>query len=103
LIVRTLLPTGHLISGWDQWHQIWTDGGASIIDIRGGMEQGSMVMVGTIYYLAESIEKEFRGRWTPLEDGRVRQFFEERDETGEWKTWFEGYYTRNQSRPAASG
>ena len=82
--------------GRGQWHQLWTDGGASIIDIRGGLEEGSMVMVGTIYYLAESIEKEFRGRWTPLEDGRVRQFFEERDETGEWKTWFEGYYTRSQ-------
>ena len=80
--------------GRGQWHQLWTDGGASIIDISGGMENGSMVLVGSIYYLAQSIEKEFRGKWTPLEDGRVRQLFEERDDTGEWKTWFEGYYTK---------
>jgi hypothetical protein len=79
----------------DEWHQLWTDGGASIIDIRGGLRDGSMVLVGTIYYLDQSVEREFRGTWTPLEDGRVRQFFEERDESGAWKVWFEGFYTRS--------
>ena len=80
--------------GRNEWHQLWTDGGASIIDIRGGLRDGSMVLVGTIYYLEKSVEREFRGTWTPLADGRVRQFFEERDEEGVWQVWFEGFYTR---------
>jgi len=78
----------------DRWHQLWVDGGASIIDISGGLKQGSMVLEGTIYYLKSGKEKPFRGSWTPLADGRVRQFFEERDEAGSWQTWFEGFYQR---------
>jgi len=80
--------------GHGEWRQLWTDGGASIIDIRGGLHEGSMVMVGTIFYLDKSVEKDFRGSWTPLEDGRVRQFFEERDEKGKWTVWFLGFYVR---------
>lgn len=34
--------------------------------------------------------------WKLLEDGRVRQFFEEQDEQGEWQVWFEGFYSRTQ-------
>jgi hypothetical protein len=81
--------------GRAEWHQLWTDGGASIIDIRGGLREGSMVLVGTIYYLYQSVEREFRGTWTLLEDGRVRQLFEEQDDKGVWKVWFEGFYTRS--------
>ena len=40
--------------GRGQWHQLWTDGGASIIDIRGGLREGAMVLEGTIFYLATS-------------------------------------------------
>jgi hypothetical protein len=37
----------------------------------------------------------FRGLWTPLPDGRVRQFFEQSNDGGEtWVPWFEGFYTR---------
>jgi hypothetical protein len=37
----------------------------------------------------------FRGLWTALPDGRVRQFFEISADEGEtWVTWFDGYYTR---------
>ena len=82
--------------GSEEWRQVWTDGGASIIDIRGGMHEGSMVLVGTIYYLGQSVEKGFRGRWTPLEDGRVRQFFEEQDQQGHWQVWFDGYYSKKE-------
>jgi len=80
--------------GRGEWHQLWIDGGASIIDIRGGLSGGVMQLEGTIYYLDKGVERGFRGSWTPLDDGRVRQFFEERDETGEWQTWFEGFYSR---------
>ena len=35
----------------------------------------------------------FRGTWTPLEDGVVRQHFEQSGDDGAtWTTWFDGYY-----------
>lgn len=81
--------------GTGQWQQLWLDAGASIIDIRGGLEDdGSMLLVGTIRYLNAGTEHPFRGRWTLLEDGRVRQFFEQQDEEGQWQTWFEGFYSK---------
>jgi hypothetical protein len=76
------------------WHQLWVDKGASIITIAGNMEDGSMVLTGNIYYLAERRQADFRGTWTPLPDGRIRQFFEERDGEGKWQPWFDGYYLR---------
>jgi hypothetical protein len=77
-----------------EWHQDWVDAGATIINTAGGMKDGSMAMEGKIYYLKEGLQKDFRGRWTPMEDGRVRQFFEETDDQGKWQTWFEGFYKR---------
>ena len=76
------------------WHQHWVDNGSSIIHTSGGIEAGSMVMRGTIYYLASERKANFRGRWTPLDDGRVRQFFEEEDAQGDWQVWFDGYYRK---------
>jgi hypothetical protein len=78
----------------NEWHQDWVDRGASILNTRGGMEKGSMSMQGKIYYLQAGTRADFRGRWTPMEDGRVRQFFEQKDDKGNWKTWFEGFYRR---------
>ena len=83
--------------GRDEWHQLWHDAGASIIDIRGGMQAPSMVLNGTILYLQDGREKGFRGTWTPLPDGRVRQYFEEQDDAGEWQPWFEGFYSRSDT------
>ena len=78
----------------EQWQQLWVDAGSSAINIRGGLKNGSMELTGSIFYYKESLTKGFRGRWTPLPDGRVRQFFEEQNEAGEWEVWFDGYYTR---------
>ena len=80
--------------GEGQWRQLWTDAGNSIIDIRGGLDGDSMLLEGKIYYLQNGAERAFRGRWIPLEDGRVQQVFHEEDDKGEWQLWFEGYYTR---------
>lgn len=79
-----------------KWHQQWNDAGATIITISGGLEGKVMAMVGEIYYLAGKRTAHFRGSWTPLEDGRVRQFFEEQDKDGKWQVWFDGYYTREE-------
>ncbi len=80
----------------DAWVQIWTGSGGSQIDIRGGLEDASMVLVGHIAYAGQGAGKtRFRGKWTPLDDGRVRQFFEQfSTETNQWEPWFEGFYRR---------
>ena len=81
----------NVVSG--KWVQNWVDS-QTVIDISGGLEGDSMVMTGTIYYHGTKREAAFRGTWTPLGDGRVRQFFEEKDAEGNWQTWFEGFYSR---------
>ena len=48
-----------------------------------------------IHYIANNTTVPFRALWTPLPDGRVRQFFEQYDAENEtWAVWFEGFYTR---------
>ena len=78
-----------------EWVQVWNDASGSQINIRGGMTGDGMKMVGTIHYIGNNTTFPFRALWTPLEDGRVRQFFEQYDATSEtWAPWFEGFYTR---------
>ena len=81
------------ISG--EWVQIWNSEGGSQIQIRGGMTDEGMLLVGTLHNVAAGTTFPFRGLWTPLPDGRVRQFFEQSIDGGEtWVPWFEGFYTR---------
>ena len=80
-----------------RWYQYWVDNGTSIIQTSGGLKNGSMVMRGKIYYLQSGRTAKFRAKWTPLEDGRVRQFFEEKDSQGKWQPWFDGYYRKYEA------
>lgn len=76
----------------DHWRQLWVSADMRI-DIAGGLVDDSMVLEGTIQYFQDGRTAPFRGTWTALEDGRVRQYFQEsRDD--EWVDWFEGFYTR---------
>lgn len=90
---------GHSINYLDkitgEWVQVWNDASGTQINIRGGLTDSGMLLVGTLHDVASSRTKPFRGLWTPLDDGRVRQFFEQSDDGGEtWVSWFEGFYTR---------
>ena len=79
-----------------EWVQIWNDASGGQINIRGGMTGDGMLLSGTIHTVADGTTKPFRGLWTPLPDGRVRQFFEQSSDDGEtWTPWFEGFYTRS--------
>ena len=79
----------------DEWVQVWNAAGGSQINIRGGLTDEGMAMEGTIHYVANGTTAPFRALWTPLEDGRVRQYFEQSNDGGEtWFAWFEGFYTR---------
>lgn len=91
--------TGMSINYFDdaagEWVQIWNDGQGSQINIRGGLTDDGMLLVGTIHYVGKGITEQFRGLWTPLDDGRVRQYFEQYDlQSASWQPWFEGFYSR---------
>ena len=80
-----------------EWVQVWNAAGGSQIHIRGGMTGDGMLLVGTLHSVATGTTLPFRGLWTLLDDGRVRQFFEQSTDGGEtWSPWFEGFYTRKE-------
>lgn len=91
--------------GSARWRQIWVSAGA-VIEISGSIQDGSMVLSGEIRYQQAPVGSDgirpFRGKWTPLPDGRVRQYFEElisdnsdADAAEEkWQPWFEGFYSK---------
>jgi hypothetical protein len=83
------------------WVQIWNAAGGTQIDIRGGLTDEGMLLVGTIHTVGNGLSADFRGLWTQLDDGRVRQFFEQSDDGGKtWAPWFEGFYTRKDTDQA---
>ena len=78
-----------------EWVQVWNAEGGSQINIRGGLTDEGMLLEGTIHYVANGTTAPFRALFTPLPDGRVRQFFEQSNDGGDtWFTWFEGFYSR---------
>ena len=80
-----------------EWRQVWVSGGAYAIDIVGGLRSGSMVLEGSIYNFAGAVWN-FRGTWTPNDDGSVRQFFEQFNHDSEvWEPWFDGRYVRKSN------
>jgi len=86
-----------------QWVQVWISPGLQL-EIRGGLQDGSMVLTGYIYYVQSGDRRPFRGTWTPMEGGVVRQHFEESSDDGQtWSTWFDGRYHRQESSPAGAG
>ena len=82
----------------DEWVQIWHAAGGYQITIRGGLTGEGMLLRGTIHYIGSGQTAPFRGLWTPLPDGRVRQFFEQsNDDSKTWEPWFEGFYSRKSA------
>lgn len=81
------------------WRQVWVSQG-TVIDYAGGMtRENEMVLEGFITYHAKAgTPLPFRGTWTPMPDGTVRQHFEQfNPETKEWDEWFTGIYTRSSA------
>lgn len=87
----------------DEWVQLWTGAEGSQVLIRGGPTEEGMLLEGHIHYVGNGTTAKFRGSWTLLPDGRVRQFFEESADGGKtWKPWFEGFYSRIDQGPEAT-
>ena len=93
----TGMSINYLDKSSGEWVQVWNAEGGSQIHIRGGMTDEGMRLAGTLHSVANGTTLPFRGLWTLLEDGRVRQYFEQSTDGGEtWTPWFEGYYTRKE-------
>ncbi len=75
------------------WHQTWVDNSGTLLEIEGGLKDGSMVMMG------EQLQpdgKKLLNRitWTP-KGGKVRQFWETSADGGKtWATSFDGLYAK---------
>ncbi len=94
--------TGSSISFLDKssgdWVQVWNSENGTQISIQGGLTDDGMALDGRIHYVGNGKNALIRGLWTPLGDGRVRQYFEQSNDGGEtWAPWFEGFYTRKDS------
>lgn len=83
----------------EKWVQHWVSATGTVINIEGGLEHNSMTLTGKIFYIntEENPVRDFRGTWTPVKAGVVRQFFEESVDGGKtWYPWFEGFYFRSE-------
>lgn len=79
----------------DVWHQTWVDIGGGHLLLEGRFENGSMRLEGKRSN-SEGDELIDRITWTPLEDGRVRQYWQISSDGGEsWQDAFDGYYRKD--------
>jgi hypothetical protein len=90
--------TGQSLNYWDpaakKWKQLWVGLGA-LLHMEGDFQGGVMHLEGPLQNLTDGRVTTLRGTWSKLDDGRVRQLFEESADGGKtWTTWFDGYYTR---------
>lgn len=85
----------------DKWVQHWVSEGGISISYSGGLVDDAMVLTGKIFYAGKDEQpiRDFKGTWTPLDNGVVRQHFEESIDGGKtWQPWFTGYYFKRDSQ-----
>ena len=82
-------------TGSGQWHQTWVDSTGTLLLLNGGLVDGSMVLSGRQDAPGGAGTVLNRIRWTPNDDGSVRQLWEaSRDDGANWDVLFDGLYTR---------
>lgn len=88
---------GQSFNGWHagrkQWHQTWMDNRGLVLELDGGLEDGSMVMSGERDTSAGTTVHE-RITWTPKDDGSVVQTWEQSADGEEWNKVFVGIYRK---------
>ncbi len=78
-----------------RWHQTWMDNGGSSVYLEGGLQGNAMVMSDEHLDISKVSGAINRVTWTPLDDGRVRQHWQQTaDQGATWTTVFDGYYSR---------
>jgi hypothetical protein len=79
-------------AGRKVWHQTWVDTAGTVLLLEGRLSGGNMVLEGSTT-AADGAPTRHRITWTPSATG-VRQLWEQTDAQGQWKTAFDGRYTR---------
>jgi len=86
-----------------RWSQYWVDNSGMVLELHGGIEQGSMVLKGTSAAANGAAAAVQRITWTPQSDGRVRQLWETSTDNGtSWTTAFDGWYQTAGSPPPSA-
>lgn len=76
-----------------RWEQFWVDNTGLVLHITGGFKDGSMTMSGTQQVNGEALQN--RIRWTALEDGSLRQLWEQKNPSQDsWSIAFDGIYRK---------
>jgi hypothetical protein len=82
-----------------KWHQTWVDASGTLLQLDGGLVDGSMVLSGQ-RPAQDGGTALHRISWTPNADGSVRQLWEaSKDDGGSWSVLFDGLYVRSDVRP----
>lgn len=80
-----------------KWHQAWVGTGGGLLELEGNFVDGKMVLEGTRMGPNQQ-DVWHRITWTPLDGGRVRQFWESSSDKGAtWTPMFDGLYTKKKS------
>ena len=76
-----------------QWQQFWVGSGGGVLELAGGLVDGSMVLSGSRLVRGQALNE--RITWTPHTDGTVRQFWEQSLNGGKtWRPVFDGLYRK---------
>ena len=80
-----------------KWHQVWVGMGGGVLHLIGGLKDGAMVLEGSSPG-PNNTSVMNRVTWTPLPDGRVRQFWQTSNDGGKtWTAGFDGFYSKKKS------
>ncbi|QDP02617.1 hypothetical protein FNC98_15445 [Thalassotalea sp. PS06] len=77
----------------DSWHQTWVDNSGLLLQLDGQFSEGVMTMTGTIKD-KDGKDVEQKISWRALDNGDVRQIWEQRDAEGNWQVLFNGRYVK---------
>jgi hypothetical protein len=89
--------TGSSLNVYDRqskrWRQFWVDNRGGVLRLEGGLNaQGAMVLGSTDGTVHQRIT------WSKLEDGSVRQLWEQSNDAGKsWTVAFDGHYRRDHA------
>lgn len=79
-----------------KWEQVWVGSDGLVLQVLGGIEGTSMVLVGDGLGQGGKQLKQ-RASWTPQADGRVRQYWQQSADGGAtWTVAFDGWYRRKK-------
>jgi hypothetical protein len=79
------------------WRQTWVDNTGGIIDFRGGLREGAMVLTGETLG-ADGKKTAQRMTFTPTSPNEIRQLWEQSSDGSTWTVAFDGVYKRHKKR-----